>query len=114
MVSPDGRLNDDWSQIHRTFHQALLSECDSPRLLDIADSLRESADLYRQWSWSLGNDRARNPVKEHKRLMELALSRDTDAAAEALTTHIERASAVLMGYVHQLEQALADEAETSA
>jgi DNA-binding GntR family transcriptional regulator len=109
MVLPDGRLNDEWSEIHRSFHQALLCGCDSPRLRAIADSLRESADLYRQWSWSLGKDLARNPAREHKRLMQLALARDADATVEVLTAHIERASAVLMRYVTELQPALADQ-----
>src|ERR1700752_4852937 len=47
-VSRDDRtFNEDWSVQHRDFHQALLAGCGNRRLESVANSLRDSAELYR-------------------------------------------------------------------
>jgi DNA-binding GntR family transcriptional regulator len=99
MLNDDGTPNEVWADCHRTFHQALLAGCGSPRLQSIADALRESADLYRTWSGSLAGDHSRDPVAEHRRLKDLCLARDVDGAAQALAEHIERASIMLFKWV---------------
>jgi DNA-binding GntR family transcriptional regulator len=99
MQNEDGTPNEQWSDCHRTFHQALLAACGSPRLQSIADALRESADLYRTWSGSLAGDRSRDPAAEHRRLKDLCLARDADGAAQSLAEHIERASLMLLKWV---------------
>lgn len=99
MVNADGVLNQEWSRVHAEFHRALVAACGSPRLLSMVNALRENADLYRQWSWSLAQDVKRDHVAEHRDLMELTLARDADAACEAMARHIERASAALKVYI---------------
>ncbi|MGW7758974.1 GntR family transcriptional regulator [Streptomyces violaceusniger] len=101
----DGRLNEDWPIAHRTFHQALLSGCQSPRLSGIVTALRDSAELYRRWYWALAEDQVRDLAAEHRALREHALNRDADAAVAALTEHIDRAPRKLIAYAreHNLE-----------
>jgi DNA-binding GntR family transcriptional regulator len=44
----DGTVSEDWSTSHRDFHQALLNGCGNRRLESVANSLRDSAELYRR------------------------------------------------------------------
>ena len=92
----DGEPNPDWRDAHATFHRVLLDSCGSPRLLEIASSLRDSALLYRQWAVNIADSRDRNTEQEHRDLASLALSRDADGATDLLRAHIERTSAVLL------------------
>lgn len=97
-ISPDGSLNPVWLQAHRAFHHALGSGCGSARLIAITTALRDSAELYRAWSHTLANDTGRDVAAEHNLIVMNALARDSAAAGGALTTHIERTTAVLMRY----------------
>ena len=97
-ILADGALNPVWLQVHRAFHHALGSGCGSPQLIAITDALRDSAELYRAWSHTLAHDTKRDVTAEHDRIVATALARDSDAAAEALATHIERTTVVLVQY----------------
>jgi len=66
-------VTEDWARAHAEYHSALLSACPSPRLRDLAASLRETAELYRRWSGSFSTDQApRDVPAEHRGLMEAA------------------------------------------
>ncbi|MFC9768183.1 GntR family transcriptional regulator [Rhodococcus jostii] len=93
---PDGRINCQWLQVHRDFHQALLAGCGSPRLQSIANSLRDGAELYRVWSDTLAHDR-RDLAGEHRAIMEAALAGDVESAQRLLTEHISRTTEALLG-----------------
>jgi DNA-binding GntR family transcriptional regulator len=88
----DGTVSEDWSGHHRDFHQALLTGCSNRRLESVANSLRDSAELYRRWYWVLTDDHQRDLARE------LALARDADRAIEVLTEHIDRAPSRLIAY----------------
>jgi DNA-binding GntR family transcriptional regulator len=94
----DGRVNEEWAVRHRGFHRALLAGCGNARLEAVAQSLRDSAELYRRWYWVLTDDHQRDIAAEHRQLKELALARDADAAVEVLIEHIERAPRQLIAY----------------
>jgi len=96
-----GQFNEGWSVAHRAFHQALVAGCGSPRLAEIATSLRDSAELYRRWYWALTDDHKRNIAGEHRQLKDLALERNADLAVEQLKAHIERAPQALIAYAHE-------------
>ena len=97
----DGTVNEDWSVQHRDFHQSLLRGCNNRRLESIANSLRDSAELYRRWYWVLTDDHQRDIAAEHRQLKELALARDADRAIELLTEHITRAPSQLSAYARE-------------
>lgn len=92
---PD-RLADDWTRAHAAYHHAVLAGCRNRRLRDIADGLRDSAEVYRQWSRPLGHDHDRDIAGEHRALLDAALARDADTAVAVLTSHIEHTSRVLL------------------
>ncbi|MGV9676768.1 GntR family transcriptional regulator [Nocardia sp. NPDC003482] len=75
-----------WSEAHRVFHRALLEGCGNPALLDTFDRLWTASELTRRWSTQRHPDR--DGATEHRRLEELALARDADAAAATLARHL--------------------------
>nr|WP_296774429.1 GntR family transcriptional regulator [Rhodococcus sp. (in: high G+C Gram-positive bacteria)] len=92
---PDGRVNGQWLEVHRAFHQALLEGCGSPRLQSIANSLRDGAELYRVWSGTLAHDK-RDLAGEHRAIMEAALAGEVDSAQQRLAEHIGRTTEALL------------------
>ena len=93
-------VTDEWVRAHAEYHSALLSACPSPRLRDLAASLRETAELYRRWSGSFDvHQQPRDVPAEHRGLMEAALDRDADRAVDLLTKHINKTAALLESYV---------------
>jgi DNA-binding GntR family transcriptional regulator len=97
----DGTVSEDWSVQHRDFHVALLTGCGNRRLEVVANSLRDSAELYRRWYWVLTDDHQRDLAREHQQLKELTLARDADRAIKVLTEHIDRAPSLLIAYARE-------------
>ena len=97
MAREDGLgSTDEWSEAHADFHEALVSACESPRLRSITQSLRNSAELYRQLSALRTAESGRNLLDEHRELMELAVARKAPEAQAALTRHIERTTELVL------------------
>lgn len=94
----DGQFNEEWPESHHAFHRALLSGCGNAHLEAVAAELRDCAELYRRWYWSLTDDSDRDLATEHRLLKELTLARETDTALALLRTHIERAPRKLIAY----------------
>ncbi len=86
----------NWSQVHEAFHRSLLAGSPSRRLQEIAESLRDEAELYRRWAGSLGHEPDRNLSEEHRALADAALARDADGAAEIMRDHIAHTAQVLL------------------
>ncbi|MGU3432519.1 GntR family transcriptional regulator [Actinomycetes bacterium M1A6_2h] len=93
----DGSVSTRWLEMHRAFHQALLSGCSSQRLQAISNSLRDGAELYRVWASTIAHDN-RDYVSEHRAILDAALAHDGDKAVEELTAHIVRTSDALLAY----------------
>ena len=104
----DGRVNPEWLEVHRNFHQALLSGCGSPRLQMIANSLRDGAELYRVWSTTIAHDDERDLAAEHRAIMDAALSGNVETAVTELTAHITRTTAALLTCTQTEASAAAD------
>ena len=91
-----------WRQAHRQFHQALVAGCGSPRLIAIANELRDNADVYRAWSRAFASDPSRSVDDEHRVILEATLHRDADTATRALVDHIEGTTEGLLRYARTL------------
>lgn len=88
-------LNEDWVSAHAEFHQALIEGCGSPRLLELASSLRDAAEIYRRWSFR-SEGTARDVAGEHQALLDASLSRDVARAEEIVSRHLQRTADSLM------------------
>ncbi|PQZ53499.1 MULTISPECIES: GntR family transcriptional regulator [unclassified Microbacterium] len=93
---PD-RLSEAWAEVHNEFHGVLLAGCRNPRLTEIANHLRASAELYRRWSVPL-SDRThpRDIPAEHAAIVDAVLARDAELASRRLAEHIETTTRLLL------------------
>jgi DNA-binding GntR family transcriptional regulator len=89
-------LTDDWIRAHATFHRMLLSGSPNRRMRNIADSLRDSAEVYRGWSSPFGRKHDRDVAAEHRQLLDTALARNAEDAATVLIRHIELSTELLI------------------
>jgi len=94
--SEDGEINEDWSVAHTRFHLALLDGCSNERLKGVASSLRDAGEVYRQWADRPGEITPEDHVVNHRRLCELSIGRDADAAVDALRQHIELTTMLIL------------------
>jgi DNA-binding GntR family transcriptional regulator len=101
LVDDNGKYREEWGVFHRDFHQALTAGCSNARLQEVVLGLRDSAELYRRWWWTLATDRRGDLAAEHRQLMDLTLARNADAAIEALADHIKRAPDQLFAYAYE-------------
>lgn len=108
----DGSFNEEWPVRHRDFHSALLSGCANRRIGEVAEALRDGAELYRRWYWALTSDHGRDIVGEHLRLRDLAIARDADGAVSLLSDHIKRAPLQLIEYAREHGEAALDRTAT--
>lgn len=101
-------VNEEWSRAHAQFHSALLSASPSRRLRELAEGLRDTAELYRRWSGTLSADQPERDIPaEHEALMQAALDRRADLAVDLIGDHINKTTELLASYVegHQDEVA---------
>ncbi len=92
------RTSEDWAAAHTAFHEALISACQVPLLLDFCRTLGAATELYRRWSGpAAARLAAQRPVaEEHLAIMEAAVARDADLAAELLAEHYRRTQQMLV------------------
>jgi DNA-binding GntR family transcriptional regulator len=102
-------VTDEWAQAHADYHRELLSACPSPRLRDLAASLRDTAELYRRWSGSFDvNQEPRDVPAEHRGLMDAVFDHDPDRAVALLTDHINKTASLLESYMESGDRAEPD------
>jgi DNA-binding GntR family transcriptional regulator len=89
-------ISEQWARAHHDFHELLLSACGSKRLLEIAESLRDSAEVYRRWSSPLGGRNGADIAGEHRQILEAVQSGDAERAAAELAGHISHTTDVLI------------------
>ncbi|MGW1024871.1 GntR family transcriptional regulator [Streptomyces sp. NPDC002577] len=95
---------EEWAAAHSAFHEALISACQVPLLLDFCHALRDATELYRRWSGPAAAKLTakRDVAGEHLAIMEAAVARDADLAAELLAEHYRRTQQLLLadGFTH--------------
>lgn len=80
-------LDDEWSQVHRNFHLALIAACASERQRVWSASLFDQAERYRRFS-ARHRQIGRRKSNEHRKLMDATLRRDKKTACALLVEHI--------------------------
>lgn len=98
--SPGEGRSTAWAAAHEAFHNALFSGSSNRRMLAIAAGFAEEAALYRRWSTPL--EIFRDVTSEHLGIMDAALARDADLAAERLRAHISLTSKLLIEHSHEI------------
>ena len=80
-------LDDEWGQLHRHFHLALIAACASERQRQWSASLFDQAERYRRFS-ARNRQMVRGKSNEHRQLMQATLNRDSRTACALLDEHI--------------------------
>jgi DNA-binding GntR family transcriptional regulator len=109
-----GRTNPAWDEAHAEFHEALLQACPNRRLRELAVRLRQEFKLYRHWSDALSDDPDRDAAAEHQQLLDAAVARDADLAADRLAAHIAAPADRLLRLVAAGELPNTDQVQDSA
>jgi GntR family transcriptional regulator, carbon starvation induced regulator len=80
-------MNPQWEAAHRVFHRSLLEACGSRWIVEFCDQLFDVADIYRHVARASPLASSREPVDEHRAIMEAAIARDADRAVDLLNRH---------------------------
>lgn len=75
-----------WVEYDWSFHHATISACDMPALMDTHRNIFERYLRYHMLTLEFRGEAAR---RDHDRMCELVVSRQTDAAIQFLTRHIQ-------------------------
>ncbi|ATW05274.1 GntR family transcriptional regulator [Sphingorhabdus sp. YGSMI21] len=89
-----------WEMRNREFHEALVSACDSMWTLRFRDILYRQSERYRRLTYTSRQNPGQLVHAEHKKIFDLALSRKSQDAVDALVDHIS--SAVSFAKVSQI------------
>ncbi|MDP3085168.1 MAG: GntR family transcriptional regulator [Rubrivivax sp.] len=88
--------NPDWEPLHRAFHRALISGCDSRWLLGFCEQLADQHHRYRRLSAPRAFAGKRAVSGEHQALFDAALAGDADRAVALLHVHFERTARLIL------------------
>lgn len=86
MLSGEQADAETWKRYDWEFHHALISACGSDALLETHAPIY---DKYLRYQMVAGIFRGEIAAREHHKLLECALSRDSTAALDVLVVHIE-------------------------
>lgn len=108
-------VSEAWARAHADFHSALLAACESAWLLRIRAILYNQSERYRRLAMpfrtkpSGGDGRSTSDnERDHRLLMDTALSRDTERAAKAMFDHFNRTADLAKIFVNAEEKARPD------
>ncbi|HQJ34822.1 MAG TPA: GntR family transcriptional regulator [Rhodoglobus sp.] len=92
----DGSINDDWATAHNHFHMSILDGCTNRRLTGLAASLRDAGEVYRRWADRPAAMTEQQHVDNHRRICDLVVERNADAAVAELRQHIELTTQLIL------------------
>ena len=91
---------EQWEAAHRSFHASILGACQMPLLLQFCTTLHDRSDRYRRIYLQQGRKPPKRDVaKEHRDIMDAALSRDVNRAKKLLRQNIELTGSYLLGII---------------
>lgn len=82
------QVDSEWEDLHRRYHLALLSACNSSILLGYCEQLHEQTLRYRNLG-PMAAYRNRHELDEHLAIRDAVLDRDAERAVELLTAHYQ-------------------------
>lgn len=88
-IGSDGTIDWGWDEVHSRFHDELVSECRSPRLLSYRQILVDQATRYRRMSVQYLKS-PRDPNAEHNEIAEAVVKRRTEDACFLIRRHYQR------------------------
>ncbi len=99
-------------KVHKAFHTSLIAACGSTRMLDLHSVLHDQGYRYRHMMVTSFDPPA--IAGEHRKLAEIVLDRDADAAAVAYRDHLQLLVAGTYPDADQCDMAVRETAEVPA
>lgn len=96
-----------WAVAHQQFHEALGAGCGSSWIIRLCRLLYDQSERYRNLAERQVSQQNRDPVKEHRVLMEAAMARDADTATRLLGEHFWETTEIVLKSVasHSVKKA---------
>lgn len=96
-------INDfsSWESMHKAFHMALISQCNSPILLGYSNQLYDQNIRYRFLAERTSNYKSRNVSDEHSQILNATIERDVELAAKLLINHYHSTSNFLVSLLEK-------------
>ena len=95
MVQASGGEQDVFEALHKRFHMALISACQSPILLRFCDQLYDLNVRYRYLAGKSKSYGRRDVRTEHQDILDAAVARDVEQVSKRLTGHYRATGAFL-------------------
>lgn len=92
MLDHDVSRAEVWEEHNHGLHDALISACNSPKLLSFQRAIYDQSLRYRMIAIRLSGSTIKESSAEHERLVKLSLDRSRDQAVALLRAHILRAA----------------------
>lgn len=89
-------LHAAWEVIHRQFHEALLAGCSSPWTQRLVRLLYDRSERYRNLAVPYTDRENRDPLTEHRELMEATMARDANRAKQILSDHYWKTTEIVL------------------
>jgi len=87
-------------EVHHQFHASICVAAKQQRLCKLAIQHLELTDLYQRMALSLGRG-AKDPVVEHKEILETLRRHDADAAGHLIRIHLQLTVSELLELFHE-------------
>lgn len=87
--------SEEWSKRHRDFHFSLVSACKSRLLKRFWTQAYDRAERYRRLAVTY-DSKPRDNLKEHEKLMKVALERDVEKTCKLCAEHIMKTHQIIM------------------
>lgn len=94
-IGQDGEIDPEWEAHHIRFHNALVSECAMPKLLNFRAILDLQARRYRRIAVHYLTA-PRDDVAEHQAIRDAVLDRDPDQAGRLIRAHYGRTVDIIL------------------
>lgn len=90
LTRSDREDTDEFEARHKNYHMALLAACGSPILLRFCGQLYDLNVRYRYLAGTAKSYSNRNVEDEHRAILDAAIERDAEKAADLLQTHYRK------------------------
>jgi GntR family carbon starvation induced transcriptional regulator len=81
-------ISEDWQDIHRAYHFALIGACGSPNLLNFCEQVYDQFDRYRRLAIPVQSFQA-GPARDHHEITKAAIIGSRATALALLARHID-------------------------
>lgn len=95
-VPSSPELHAPWAAAHRQFHEALVAGCSSQWTLRLCRLLYDQSERYRNLAERYTSRQKRDPIAEHREMMDAAISRQPDKAVQLLHAHFWETTEIIL------------------